>query len=70
MVRFPKEALDYGIDQLAKCFEGVGSGLVKVVHLCCGYPNHLVSQAISLSIVWAFLNNGSLNRKQVGCNNF
>ena len=42
MVRFPKEALTYGIDQLAKCFEGVGEDVIKCIHLCCGYPNHLV----------------------------
>ena len=45
MVRFPKEALTYGIDQLAKCFEGVGEDVIKCIHLCCGYPNHLVCWA-------------------------
>ncbi|KAJ7376929.1 hypothetical protein OS493_031525 [Desmophyllum pertusum] len=35
-------ALEYGIDQLATCFDGVTSAdVVKTVHLCCGYPNYL-----------------------------
>ena len=43
-MRFPEQALEYGIDQLATCFDGVtASDVVKTVHLCCGYPNHLVS---------------------------
>jgi 5-methyltetrahydropteroyltriglutamate--homocysteine methyltransferase len=43
MVRFPKKALSYGIDDLAKCFAGVSNNTTKVVHLCCGYPLYLVS---------------------------
>ena len=35
-MRFPDEALDYGIDQLSTCFDGVTSpDVVKAVHLCC-----------------------------------
>lgn len=42
-MRFPDEALDYGIDQLSTCFDGVTSpDVVKAVHLCCGYPTYLV----------------------------
>jgi len=42
LMRFPEQALEYGIDQLATCFDGVrASDVVKTVHLCCGYPNHL-----------------------------
>lgn len=45
--RKAREALDYGIDNLARCFEGVGGGaddhdgVTRVMHMCCGYPNHL-----------------------------
>ena len=41
------EALNYGIANLARCFEGVGGGtgdygdVTRVMHMCCGYPNHL-----------------------------
>ncbi|RMX44068.1 hypothetical protein pdam_00015034 [Pocillopora damicornis] len=43
LMRFPDEALDYGIDQLSTCFDGVTSpDVVKAVHLCCGYPTYLV----------------------------
>lgn len=42
LMRFPDEALDYGIDQLSTCFDGVTSpDVVKAVHLCCGYPTYL-----------------------------
>lgn len=42
-MRFPDEALDYGIDQLSTCYDGVTSpDVVKAVHLCCGYPTYLV----------------------------
>ncbi|XP_013380917.1 uncharacterized protein LOC106152010 isoform X2 [Lingula anatina] len=41
MVRNPEIAMDYGIDHLARCFEGVGPEIEKIVHLCCGYPNCL-----------------------------
>jgi len=37
------QALDYGVANLARCFEGVGGGdgVTRVMHMCCGYPNHL-----------------------------
>ncbi|KAJ7376938.1 hypothetical protein OS493_031534 [Desmophyllum pertusum] len=42
LVRFPEKALEYGIDQLTACFDGVTSAdVVKTVHLCCGYPYYL-----------------------------
>ncbi|XP_078358244.1 5-methyltetrahydropteroyltriglutamate--homocysteine methyltransferase-like isoform X1 [Oculina patagonica] len=42
LMRYPEQALEYGIDQLATCFDEVtASDVVKTVHLCCGYPNHL-----------------------------
>lgn len=42
LMRYPDEALEYGIDQLSSCFNGVSAAdVVKTVHLCCGYPNYL-----------------------------
>jgi 5-methyltetrahydropteroyltriglutamate--homocysteine methyltransferase len=39
--RMPRRALDHGLDNLARCFEGVGDGVTRVVHICCGYPDRL-----------------------------
>lgn len=44
LMRYPGQALEYGIEQLSSCFNGVSApDVVKTVHLCCGYPNYLVS---------------------------
>ena len=40
--RKPQNALDYGIDNLAKCFDGLeNSEVEKITHICCGYPDRL-----------------------------
>ena len=39
--RNPNSALSFGIEALAKCFEGVDCRVNKVVHICCGYPSQL-----------------------------
>ncbi|MEM7093356.1 MAG: cobalamin-independent methionine synthase II family protein [Actinomycetota bacterium] len=39
--RKPDQALAYGIDALRACFEGVPDDITRVMHMCCGYPNHL-----------------------------
>jgi 5-methyltetrahydropteroyltriglutamate--homocysteine methyltransferase len=39
--RKPKEALAYGLDHIARCWQGVPEGVTKVMHMCCGYPNRL-----------------------------
>jgi len=40
--RKPQEALDFGIDNLAKCFEGLeNSKIEKITHICCGYPDKI-----------------------------
>jgi len=41
MMRYPQLALEYGLDNLAKCFEGVPENITKAIHLCCGYPDKL-----------------------------
>tara|TARA_Y100001970_G_scaffold108102_1_gene135197 strand:+ start:22261 stop:23307 length:1047 start_codon:yes stop_codon:yes gene_type:complete len=39
--RKPKEALDFGIENLSKCFEGINNNVEKITHICCGYPDKL-----------------------------
>ena len=40
--RKPKEALEYGIKNLEKCFEGIdGSKTERIMHMCCGYPDKI-----------------------------
>ena len=40
--RKPQDAIDFGINNLAKCFEGVENKKVeKITHICCGYPDKL-----------------------------
>ena len=34
-------ALDYGVECLDRCFDGVPEGVTRVMHMCCGYPGHL-----------------------------
>ncbi len=34
-------ALDYGIENLERCFAGVPNGVMRIMHMCCGYPNYL-----------------------------
>merc|ERR1711871_762871 len=36
-----EEALAYGIDNMDRIFEGIPRSVIRSVHLCCGYPNHL-----------------------------
>jgi len=39
--RKPDVALDYGVENLERCFQGVPAGVTKVMHMCCGYPDRL-----------------------------
>jgi len=41
MARKPDVALSHGIEHLSRCFDGVGSGVTRIAHACCGYPNSL-----------------------------
>ena len=34
-------ALEYGVECLDRCFDGVPEDVSRVVHMCCGYPDHL-----------------------------
>jgi len=39
--RKPYEAINYGIDNLERCFHACPKEIVKIVHICCGYPDKL-----------------------------
>jgi len=40
-MRHPRDALQFGIKALERCFADIGENVFKSVHMCCGYPNHL-----------------------------
>lgn len=35
------DALGFGMEGLERCFHGVPKSVTRVVHMCCGYPDHL-----------------------------
>ena len=37
--REPEKALAFGIENLERCFHGVPEHVVRVTHMCCGYPD-------------------------------
>ena len=39
--RKPEAALEYGIEALEMCFDGVDDSVTRAMHMCCGYPNKL-----------------------------
>lgn len=39
--RNPKNALDYGFENLEKAFHGCPDHVTRTVHMCCGYPDKL-----------------------------
>lgn len=39
--RKPDEALAFGVENLERCFHGIGKHTTAVMHMCCGYPNFL-----------------------------
>lgn len=36
-----QRALDFGVECLDRCFDGVADDVTRVMHMCCGYPEHL-----------------------------
>ena len=36
-----QRALDFGVECLDRCFDGVADDVIRVMHMCCGYPEHL-----------------------------
>ena len=39
--RRPAQALDYGLQNLVRCFDGLPQKVTKITHVCCGYPDRL-----------------------------
>lgn len=39
--RKPQAALDFGIENLERCFHGLPGDVTRIMHMCCGYPSHL-----------------------------
>lgn len=39
--RQPDNALAFGLENLERCFHGLPRGVVRTVHMCCGYPDRL-----------------------------
>ena len=39
--REPNKALEYGFENLERCFHGLPDSVNRVVHICCGYPDYL-----------------------------
>lgn len=35
------DALDFGMEGLERCFHRVPKSVTRIVHMCCGYPDHL-----------------------------
>ena len=42
--RKPQEALAFGVENLDRCFHGLPDEVVRVMHMCCGYPDRLDSE--------------------------
>ena len=42
--RKPDDALSFGIENLERCFHGIGEHTTPIMHMCCGYPNYLDEQ--------------------------
>ena len=41
LVRNVDYALDFGVECLERCFDGVPDEVERTMHMCCGYPGHL-----------------------------
>jgi len=39
--RNTQRALNFGIECLERCFDGLPDTVTRVMHMCCGYPGHL-----------------------------
>lgn len=39
--RSPDDALDFGFENLDRCWHGVPDAVTRTVHMCCGYPDKL-----------------------------
>jgi 5-methyltetrahydropteroyltriglutamate--homocysteine methyltransferase len=44
-VRKVDAALEYGVECLDRCFDGLPDDVTRVMHMCCGYPGHIDDEA-------------------------
>ena len=42
--RYPERALDFGIENLERAFQGCPAEVTRTVHMCCGYPDRIDTQ--------------------------
>ena len=35
------DAFSFGMEGIERCFHGVPRDVIKIIHMCCGYPDHL-----------------------------
>ena len=66
LVRYPDKALQYGIDNLSECLAGLPQDVFKTLHVCCGYPTHLVCIRFAAFLLDAL--KPIFNNLQVTCN--
>ena len=43
LAREPDKAIAYGIENLERCFDGIGADVKRTIHICCGYPDRIDS---------------------------
>ncbi len=53
--RKPRKALDYGIENLERCFHGLPDHVARAVHICCGYPEYLDQEIFQKADQQAYL---------------
>ena len=53
--RKPDKALDYGIENLERCFQGLPDRVSRAVHICCGYPDYLDQENFQKADQMAYL---------------
>ena len=39
--RYPKKAIEFGIENLDRVFENCPKEVTRTIHICCGYPNKI-----------------------------
>ncbi|MBC8258642.1 MAG: cobalamin-independent methionine synthase II family protein [SAR324 cluster bacterium] len=39
--RYPERALDFGVENLERAFQGCPEGVTRTAHMCCGYPDKI-----------------------------
>lgn len=53
--RKPDKALDYGIENLECCFQGLPDHVARAAHICCGYPDYLDQENFQKADKMAYL---------------